>query len=175
MSLTRFALIGAIAAASLASVAPAQAASVNQTFNVKITIVSKCVFGTTTIADIDYGTNHVPTVLDASQSNLGGQTSFTVQCTKTTPYSITMQPAGASTTGTGTLKGPGGDTIAYSLYQDAAHNTPWGTTTGTGGNALGGTGTGLVSSAINVYSLIPTIGTVQPGTYTDLVTVAIVY
>lgn len=178
MSNTRFtrrlATVSAIAAALIASVTPATAASINNTFNVTITIAPKCIFSAAAIADIAYNT-HFTTATTPSEVNLDGSTIVKVLCTKTTPYTLTMAPTGASTTGTGTLKSNASsntDTIAYGLFRDPARSLAWGTTSGT--NTQAGTGTG-VSIDHTVYSRIPTIGNVTPDNYADTVTVSVVY
>lgn len=145
------------------------ATPVTSQFNVTISVTSKCSFNTPVINDIAYGTQ------DTAASNLGGTTKFSVVCTKTTPYALTMAPTGSSADGTGTLKGqtsPNVDTIAYALFKDTGHTQPWGTTSNA--NTVAGTGTGA-SVEYPVYSLIKTIGNVTPDTYKDTVTVSIVY
>ncbi|OYR19401.1 spore Coat Protein U domain protein [Brucella thiophenivorans] len=70
------------------------------------------------------------------------------------------------------MTGPGGATITYSLYRNAARDTVWGDTTGT--NTLAGTGTGAAQQ-LTVYGRVPPQNTPAPGTYTDTVTATITY
>ena len=67
-----------------------------------------------TVADIDFGTEQ------AGSSNLAGHTQLTVQCTRTTPYTITLEPSaanGGNSSGGGNMKNAGGDLVAYQLRQ----------------------------------------------------------
>lgn len=169
MSLLHRVLVGTLAISSLATLTPSLAATATAQFDVTITITPKCTFDTSTINNMDFGSQ------DIAETNLGSTTNFRVVCTKTTPYTLTMMPADSTTDGTGTLKGqtaPNLDTIHYALFQDVSHTQPWGTTTGT--NTAAGTGSG---DPVNhpVYALISTIGNIAPDTYRDTVTVSIAY
>jgi spore coat protein U-like protein len=63
------------------------------------------------------------------------------------------------------MTGPGGVTLTYQLFQDAAHSLNWGNTTST---ELTGTG----NATITVYGQIAAGQAIGPGTYTDTVSTA---
>jgi spore coat protein U-like protein len=60
------------------------------------------------------------------------------------------------------MTGPGGATLNYQLFLDAARTTNWGNTTG---NEL----TGTTNTNFTVYAQIPAGQFIAPGTYTDTV------
>jgi len=74
----------------------------------------------------------------------------------------------------------GANFLNYNLYVDPAHAFPWSTTTGAGtcttaGECYLGTGNGSAQS-INIYGVVPTTATAPPpGTYTDTVTMTIMF
>jgi len=110
-------------------------------------------------------------------ANVTAKGGLSVQCTSTTPYQIGLDNGqGTGVTGPAARKmtGPLGATLTYGLYQDAAHSSVWGNTTGTGGNTQGGTGSGNVT-AYTVYGLMPPQTTPAAGTYNDTVTVTVTY
>ncbi len=63
------------------------------------------------------------------------------------------------------MTGPGGATLSYKIFTDAATTTNWGDTTAT---EVSGTG----STTITVYARIVRVRTSVPGTYTDTMTTA---
>ena len=66
----------------------------------------------------------------------------------------------------------GASSVAYGLYQDSAHASPWGSTPGA--NVATGTGDADVQ-AIPVYGLVPAQVSPAPGTYSDTIVVSVSY
>jgi spore coat protein U-like protein len=150
--------------ALIPTIVNAQTASTQ--FTVQITISGSCQINSAT--NMDFG---APGVLSANKEV---NSVITVQCTNTTPFNIGLNAgSGASATVTNRLMtGTGGATVAYSLYQTAAHDTVWGNTVGT--NTVSGTGTGAAQQ-YTVYGRVFPQNTPAPGVYTDTVTATITY
>src|SRR5262245_55791141 len=111
-------------AAGMAAMTAEGASTATTTFQVKLTIQTSCTVAKT--GDLNLGTH------DGWETNLGTNAStFTVTCSKNTPYYIGLksQATTADNNGAGAMKGTGSnnDTVAYTLYQDAA-STVWGNT-----------------------------------------------
>lgn len=158
-----------------ASAAPAASgATATGTFHVNLTVNSTCVVNTTAASDVNF------TAVNAGTAPTSGQGSFSVNCSNTTPFNIGLAPSNNSTSGTGVMTGPGGATIAYQLYSDAATKTAWGNTATASsvGNGVSGTGTGMASAnaiAETVYAAVTGSTDVAPGAYTDTVTINVNY
>lgn len=140
------------------------AATQTATFDVTIEITGTC----TIVAanDLDFGQHaSLPAAVDFD-------TNVDVQCTNTLPYFLRLNAG----TGTGAtvasrlMTGPGGATIEYSLYTDAAWTDVWGDTPLT--DAVAGVGDGAVQS-YPVYGRVPAQATPVVGVFTDTITVTI--
>jgi len=159
-------------AAILAAANTATAATATSTFNVTATVLKNCLVSS---ADLAFG-NYTP-----NTGALTGNSAITVRCTKTTPYTVSLN-AGTTTGGTlaQRLLGSGANTLQYNLFTTAALTTVFGDGTG-GTGTIGGTGNGVaVASAqtVTVYGSLPDNGTNQnaaPGAYTDQITVTVTY
>lgn len=117
---------------------------------------------TVTWAPLNFGT-YVGAQLD-------GVNNGTVNCAFLQQFTIALN-AGTGAGATETLRrmtGPGGATLNYQLFLDAARTTNWGNTTG---NEYTGVGTGF-NQNVTVYSQIPAGQNVVPGTYTDTISSA---
>ncbi len=161
LSAIKVAVAGAL---FLPTIAVAQSPTAN--FTVQITITGSCQVNSTT--NMDFNSHGV------LNTNSDASSTVTVQCTNTTPFNLGLS-AGSGATATianRQMTGPGGATITYSLYRNAARDTVWGDTTGT--NTLAGTGTGAAQQ-LTVYGRVPPQNTPAPGTYTDTVTATITY
>lgn len=101
-------------------------------------------------------------------------TTINVTCTNGTTYSVGLDAGGGSgaTTSARKMTGPGGATLNYNLFTNAARSTNWGNTVGT--DAVAGTGAG-VSQTLNVYGRIPANQFPSPGAYNDTVTITLTY
>ncbi len=98
----------------------------------------------------------------------------TARCTNTTAYTIGLNAgagAGASVTSR-KMTGPGGATLAYSLFRDGARTLNWGNTAGV--STLAGTGNGG-AQVLTVYGQLPAQATPGPGTYSDTIVATVTY
>ncbi|MGY4289602.1 spore coat protein U-like protein [Bradyrhizobium sp. LM2.7] len=155
----------ALGAASVVSQA-ANAATATGQFNVTITIQSNCVVQSAT--DLAFGSQGVIT------ANIDAQSTISVQCTNTTPYTIGINVgngAGA-TVASRKMTGPAAATVNYSVYRDAARTLVWGTTIGT--DTIAGTGNGS-TQPLTVYGRVPPQTTPAAGAYSDTLTVTVTY
>ena len=103
-------------AASLMSctiVGSAFAQTATTTFDVQITIEGECLIDSA--SDLDFGTTGI---IDA---NVDETSTIAVQCTEGTPYDVGLGAGlDGGTIDDRTMTGPGGATVGYNLYQDAA-------------------------------------------------------
>lgn len=159
-----FACLGVLSTLALGLLSgQAQAATATTTFSVTATMMANCTISATNLAFGSYTT----ALVDATST-------ISVTCTKSTTYNVGLN-AGASTGATVTTRkmtGPGGDTLAYGLYQDSAHTINWGNTVGT--DTVSGTGNGSAQT-LTVYGEVPAGQFVTPGAYTDTITATITY
>ncbi|MBV6271785.1 spore coat U domain-containing protein [Alcaligenaceae bacterium CGII-47] len=161
-------VILAVSAFALIVASSVQAASPNPatgTFSVQITLESSC-----TVAagpDINLGSQFQGAV-DAL-----GSSAFTVTCTKSTPYTIGMEPSNGDTAGAGVLIGTTSAVgVSYTLYQ-SNQTSVWGNVVGS--NTVGGTGTGAPDNHTVYAKVMATEYTNEPDTYTDMVTISVGY
>jgi len=166
----------------LAGLAPfaASAATATANFTVSLTIQSTC---SVTTAPTNVS---LARVKSTSSADATGSSSFSVTCSKGTPFNVGLQTstdtAGAGN-GTGTLVGTGtnNETIPYALFQDAGFATAWGNTataTTVGNGVAGAANTdGTTARAFTVYvkALGTNINNKKPDTYKDRVTVNVQY
>lgn len=155
----------------------ANAAVANGTFQVLITIQKSCAVIAGSGSNINLGTVNASAV-NTSQSN-----TFTVNCSKTTPYFIGLAPSaanGGTTTGSGAMSSVANsatntDKVPYQLNQTSATGPVWGNTATTTvvGNGVAGTGSG----AAQTYTVYATAASANftPDSYADTVTVNVNY
>lgn len=129
-------------------------------FNVVATVQSNCSVAAT---DLDFGS--------ASSLSAAVTTTSTiqVQCTNKVPYQVGLNN-GTHAIGTTRYMQSGANTIAYGLYQTAAHTLVWNNTT----NLQSGTGTGQAISH-TVFGLINPQPLTKAGNYGDTVQVNVSY
>lgn len=141
----------------------AAAATATASLDVTMTITAQCL--------VTGGTMTFPDTGGIISANVDTSANLTVQCTATTPYTIALDAGGGSGATTATRKMiSGGNSLNYTLYQDSARTTVWGTT---GSALLSGTGTGAAQT-IPVYGRVPT-QVVQAGSYADTVQITVSY
>ncbi len=164
-------LLGAVGSLAVLFAQPASAAIATSTFNVNITIQAQCVVQTAaSIGDLAFGNAGV------LNANVDSSTTFTVQCTDTTPYEIGLDNGNNFLAGTRRMKN-GTAYVNYDLYQDAARGTPWGDYApgaAIGANAETSTGDGTPQT-FTVYGRVPPQTTPAPATYSDVVTITVEY
>lgn len=183
MTLQRFALSLALVGTAATHFAPVHAATIQNSFGVTLKVTNKCVFGAGSTANIDLGEANA---LTPPSSENSGTASFSLQCSKGTAYSITLTPTPRNTAG---LVKPIQDSLSdnmgmltigndannrvfvpYNLYSDAAFSKPWGKKSVLSDVAL--------SSVMKTYTVYVQAGTspdLQPGNYTDRVTISVNY
>jgi spore coat protein U-like protein len=162
-------LTATMAVAALAVAGTASAATATTTFGVSATVLKTC---SVAANPLGFG-NYTP-----SAGALTANTTVNVKCTKTTPFTVTIN--GGTTTG-GTisqrLMTNGTDNLQYNLYTTAAFATLFGD--GTTGVGMTGTGAGLATAvAVTVYGNLPDSPVnqaVSTGAYTDTINVTVTY
>ncbi|MGA8743894.1 MAG: spore coat U domain-containing protein [Terracidiphilus sp.] len=135
-----------------------QAATATAPINVSATVVATCTIGATAMG---FG-NYTGVVATATST-------VTVQCTNTTPYTVSLN-AGTSSGSSVTARkmtGAAGVYLNYGLYSDSGYATNFVTTASITGNGSG--------QPITVYGSVPAGQYVAPGSYTDTVTATVTY
>jgi spore coat protein U-like protein len=162
-------LTATMAAAALAAAGTASAAVATTSFGVSATVLKTC---SVAAGALGFG-NYTP-----STGALAANTTVNVKCTKTTPFTVTLN--GGTTTGgsiTQRLMTNGSDTLQYNLYTTAAFATLFGD--GTTGVGVAGSGAGLATAvAVTVYGSLPDNAAnqaVTTGAYTDTISVTVTY
>lgn len=174
MQVKKILAAAAVAALGLGAV-NANAAQVQSTFQVSMTITSICAV-TTAPTNINLGTYAAQAA--AISQTTGNSTTFKVNCSNKTPFSVGLAPSNGNASGVGAMSATGvTDTVPYKLYSDAILSTAWGNTTGTGGNVQTGTGGGMATSKAVSFTAYAqaTSADFAPATYTDTVTVNVNY
>ncbi len=150
-----------LSAAVLAGqVGPAVATTATANIAVSATALSSCTIVATPLA---FG-NYAQTLTSASAT-------LAVVCTATSPYTIGLNQGtttGATQSARLLYNLTSGTTLAYSLYTDSGHSSPWTT------NTVSGTGNGL-SQVVTVYGTIAAGLQAAPGAYADVVTATLSY
>ena len=175
MSNCRLTLKWIIAALCVCGVNASYAATATNTFTVSSTVVASCSSPTT--ETLAFG-NYNP----ISGSAATATANITITCTNTTAITSVTLNAG---TGTGTINARkmeknGTDTtktLNYNLYTSSANTSIWGdgTTGNVSNNVSGSAGIGSAQT-ITVYGTIASgQTTVEPGSYSDTITVTINY
>jgi spore coat protein U-like protein len=99
--------------------------------------------------------------------------SITIRCRSFVPYSIAINSSVIGSFASRHMSQSGAQ-LSYQLYTDAARRTVWGD--GTGGSAtVSGFCAGSCNNDHSVYGRIPPRQSATPGTYTDTITVTIVF
>ena len=138
---------------------PRQSSSVS----VVATIVAAC---TVSATNLNFGT------YTGAVTNL--TSTVTASCTNSTAYNIGFN-AGTSVGATVTTRkmtGPGGLTLAYSLFRNSTHTLNWSNTIGT--STLAGTGNGS-AQVLTVYGRIPAGTVPNPGAFSDTIIATLTY
>lgn len=161
----RRALVPFAAVAALLAPANAHAATDTDTMTVTATVISSC---NVAADDLAFG-NYDP----VAPAPLTAATTIEVTCTNGTDYAVALDEGLGSGASIATRKmSAGGDTLDYSLYQDAAHTQVWGETSGV--DTVDGTGTGATAT-LDVYGMVDAAQTAPAGAYSDTVTVTVTY
>ena len=155
----------ALATAAVALLLPiaAQAGTASTTFNVTATVLATCGVSATNVAFGNYGSGQV----DATGT-------ISVSCTNLAAYTVELDAGTGSgaTIASRRMTGPSNQTLAYTLYHDAARSLLWGTTSGL--QSVVGIGNGA-AQALTVYGRIPSAQYPGAGSYSDTITVTVTY
>ncbi|UFS62424.1 spore coat U domain-containing protein [Sulfurimonas sp. HSL-3221] len=139
------------------------AASKTNSFIVSANVPAVCNFNS--VNDLSFG-DYDPN----TGTGLSAESTFNIRCTKNTDYTLALD-AGGNSDRTMSGSATNTDTLAYELYQDAAHSQVWDAT-----NTVTGTATGFASDITQtVYGNIPSSQDVLPDSYTDTVTITVSY
>lgn len=140
-------------------------------FSVTATATKKC--NITAPQNIDFGT------VGSLATNLQGQTSLGITCTRDTPYKIGLMPSNRNVNGAGEMaakKAGNTDRVPYQLRSQAGMNGKiWGNTATSQavGNGVGGTGTGMQQKH-NIYATVDSAD-YRAGDYQDKVIINVHY
>lgn len=155
----------------------ANAATVNGTFQVLMTIQKACTVTAGSASNITLGP------VNTTATNTSASNTISINCSKTTPYFIGLAPSaanGGTTTGSGAMSSVANaatntDKVPYQLNRTSATGPVWGNTaTDTApGNGVAATGTGLAQT-YTVYATAPNAN-FTPDNYADTVTVNVNY
>ncbi|WP_155763629.1 spore coat U domain-containing protein [Pantoea agglomerans] len=155
------------------------AATTSASFQISATITGGCAFGAgTSDTGNDLGTLDFGTMAAVSHktdvASIRGAGSVEVTCTPGLAVSVALDYGqhGGSASQRYMRSSYGQASLAYQLYQDAAHSTVW----GTGALALSIDSFPATSQVFTVYGrLFAVEGLPAAGTYTDLITVTLTY
>ena len=130
-------------------------------FDVTANEASAC---TTSANDLTFG--------HYTQARLDAQSAISVTCTHTTPWAVGLSQGTSpgATVSTRKMTGPGGASLPYGLFQDAARTVNWGNTVGI--DTVHGTGTGDTQT-LNVYGRVPASQIAGSGSYHDMIIVTL--
>jgi spore coat protein U-like protein len=134
---------------------------------VRIEIVASC---TVTASDLNFGA-YSP----RSQAPVQGQTAIQLVCGGATTAEVSLDAGsgpGASTNNRRMEQEAGSDRLEYDLYQDPGRTIHWGDRSGVDTLEVQTTG---VTLTIPVYGQIPGGQRAREGTYSDTITVRVVY
>jgi spore coat protein U-like protein len=135
-------------------------------FTVSATVDNTCLVSATLL---DFGSQGL------LNANVDATNAITVRCTSGTPWAASLN-AGSGTGGTVNLRkmtGPGGATVAYTIYRDSARTEVWGD--GTSGTlTVSGTGTGGDQPQTG-YGRVNAQATPAPGLYSDTIVVTVTH
>lgn len=155
-------------AAALSVSAGAYAGTDTTSFNVTITITSACDIHTNPATNMAFGS------AASTATNVSATSTLTVNCTLLTPYTIALDDGLHGSSGpVRAMQDTGTNQVGYQLYRDALHTLIWGSTSGTGGNVLSGTGLG-VATPVTVYGLVSSANS-PAGSYSDTVVATLTY
>lgn len=141
-------------------------AGANTSFTVSASVSPNCLVSATTL---DFGTEGV------LSTNIDATNAIDVRCTAGTPWTASLN-AGSGAGGTVNLRrmtGPGGATVAYTIYRNAARTEVWGDGTA-GTQTVSGTGTGSAQPQTG-YGRVPPQATPAPAAYSDTIVVTVTY
>lgn len=135
-----------------------------QSFNATATVQNKCIVSAT---NLDFGS---PTGL--LTSNIDVQSTITTQCANGTPYEIALDNGQHASGSIRKMAGGASEFITYELYRDSGRSQRWGATLGSDTVSATGNGSAQVT---NVYGRVAPQATPSPSSYSDTITVSVLY
>lgn len=164
----RISITAAVIAGSAVLAAPSAFAgnTVGGDIHVGLTVVDECTIATNNLTFPVTGIVNSPVDTTAD---------MTIECTKHTPYAISLDGGGTNNVAGRQLVNGSypSDPVNYQLYWDSGHLHPWGETVGTdtvdSADATGG------DETHTIYARIPSHQNVPVGTYTDTIIATIWY
>lgn len=152
------------------AIAPANAGTASNTFNVTINIETSCVIDSA--ETIAFGNTSVTT-----PGAITAEGDIVVHCTNGTEYDLALDGGEALDVGARIMTHDDDtDTIDYQLYQAADLVAPWGKTIDT--DTVAGTGAGFGTGRANVHTVYAQAkieGDELPGIYSDTITATITF
>ena len=170
----RIALLALAVTGSMFAAASANAANAYGNLNVTANVASSCMVSAP--GSLAFGAYDPVDVNNAT--DLDGQGTINVRCTRGTTTVIALEQGTAPDTGsdcTTPLRrmSNGAERLAYFLYSDDTHSTVWGCTTA---NDVSHSSTNSAQAAtLDVYGVIPQAQDVAPGSYSDTVRIALTF
>lgn len=158
---------------------PVQAATVNGVINATITLTGACHLNGTTPADgatwgtLDFGSQSTLFTTATAQVASSGSAPISLQCATATPPTLTIvSGTNDSSAGSGHTHAManGSYHVSYDVYSDSGlstkipNGTPFFTSTNNG-----------IAESVNIYGQATGSSGLEPGTYTDTLTVQLTY
>ena len=150
-----------------ALMAPAQADTDTQSFNVNLTVTSTCDIHTVAATDVKFGSRK------STEGTVTAEGKLTVNCTNGTPYQIGLDNGANYAGGSRNMKSAAGDTVAYTLWQDAGWTQSWGNTQDT--DTLQRVGTGAAQDFAVYGQAALSSQNLKAASYEDVVTATVTY
>jgi spore coat protein U-like protein len=135
------------------------------TFTFSVTISSNCSVSATNMA---FNTSGI------LSTALAAQNQFSVQCTATTPYTLSLNNGLYGSSPGARQMASGTNRITYAIYKDAGRSQLWGDISQGASYAQSSTGTGAAQSFTG-YGQVPVQTTPAPGAYSDTVIATLAY
>ncbi|HET7773263.1 MAG TPA: spore coat U domain-containing protein, partial [Burkholderiaceae bacterium] len=117
----------------------------------------------------------------SSATPLDQNSTISVRCTRTTPFTVALNAGGAGGTFASRVMRdaatPTPNTLSYNLFTTTGRTTVWGDGTA-GTSTLAGVGLGLGAGNnvdLTVFGRIPVQPTAVPASYSDSITVTVTY
>lgn len=134
-------------------------------------IILQCAVAGASACSVTATGMNFPPINPISGNAYNGTATITVTCPVTTNFSVSLSP-GAGAYGQRVMQA-GGNTLRYSLFLDSAMTQLWGD--GTAGTGVWNGTAGSAGVSHTVYGHVPYQPSAVPGTYTDAITVTVIY
>ena len=137
---------------------------------VRATVSNSCSIAISQASDLDFGSR------TALASAVDGASTITLACPDNVSWKVGLDNGQHASGTQRRMQRPAGDAIRYDLYRDPARTQRWGNDTAGGTDTVNGSGAGQPDPRVlTVYGRVPAQALAPPGTYTDTITVTLVY